>query len=109
MELVSDEEGFIYFNELLYRAMRRVYGESRVKNKILVEHEIRTMKKIEEIKLKMKKKSWQQEKTNAAQVNPFMLQMYMNISFKAWLKSYRDNLHKRKSSMDQDGGTEQEG
>lgn len=59
MELVSDEEGYIYFNELLYRAMRRVYGEARVKNKILVDHEIRTMKKIEEIKQKMKKKSWQ--------------------------------------------------
>lgn len=50
MELVSDEEGFVYFNELLFRAMRMVYGESRVKNKILVEHELKTMKKIEEIK-----------------------------------------------------------
>jgi hypothetical protein len=26
MELVSDQEGFVYFNELLFRAFRRVYG-----------------------------------------------------------------------------------
>lgn len=27
MELESDNEGFVYFNELLYKVMRRVYGE----------------------------------------------------------------------------------
>lgn len=50
MELVSDNEGFVYFNELLFRVMRRVYGDLHVKNKILVENEIYTMKKIEVIK-----------------------------------------------------------
>lgn len=58
MELVSDEEGFVYFNELLFRSMRRVYGESHVKNKILVEHELRTMRKIEDIKENLKKRQW---------------------------------------------------
>ena len=65
--------------------MRRVYGEQHVKNKILVDHEIRAMQKIEAIKQKKQKLSWKHERTQAAQVNPFMLQMYMNISFKAWL------------------------
>lgn len=37
MELVSDNEGFVYFNELLYKSMRRVYGDPHVKNRILVE------------------------------------------------------------------------
>jgi hypothetical protein len=46
MELISDNEGFVYFNELLYRVMRRVYGDDRVLNKIQVEQEIQTMKKI---------------------------------------------------------------
>lgn len=95
MELQSDEDGFVYFHELLFRAMRRVYGEQHVKNKILVEHELRAMQKIEAIKQKMKKKAWKQERTQAAQVNPFMLQMYMNISFKAWLNQYRLNYDKR--------------
>ena len=40
MELVSDNEGFFYFNELLFRVMRRVYGDPHVMNKILVDHEI---------------------------------------------------------------------
>lgn len=66
MEVHSDEEGFVYFNELLYKAMRRIYGEKHVKNKILVEHELRTIQKIEEIKLKMKRKSWKDERTQAA-------------------------------------------
>lgn len=50
MDLVSDDEGFVYFNELLFKAMRRIYGETHVKNKILVEHELRSLKKIEAIK-----------------------------------------------------------
>jgi hypothetical protein len=36
MDLVSDNEGFVYFNELLFKSMRRVYGEKHVKNLILV-------------------------------------------------------------------------
>lgn len=63
MELHSDEDGFVYFNELLYRTMRREYGETHVKNKILVDHELRTMQKIEAIKQKMQKKSWKHERT----------------------------------------------
>ncbi len=47
MELSSDNEGFVYFNELLYKVMRRVYGDTHVKNKILIESEITTMQKIE--------------------------------------------------------------
>lgn len=43
----------------------------------------------------MKKKQWKQERADAVQVNPFMLQMYMNISFKAWLKKFRENFDKR--------------
>lgn len=100
MELHSDEDGFVYFNELLYRTMRREYGESHVKNKILVDHELRTMQKIEAIKQKMQKKSWKHERTQAAQVNPFMLQMYMNISFKAWLNQFRVNSEKREAEKE---------
>ena len=63
MEMQSDEDGFVYFHELLFRAMRRVYGEQHVKNKILVDHELRTMQKIEAIKQKKQKLSWKHERT----------------------------------------------
>src|SRR5438105_407810 len=39
MSLESDEEGFIYFNELLFKAMKRKYGEERTKKKVLAEYE----------------------------------------------------------------------
>lgn len=36
MEIDKDEYGFVYFNELVYKTMRRVYGQRRVKNLIIV-------------------------------------------------------------------------
>ena len=73
MELVSDNEGFVYFNELLFKVMRRVYGDSHVKNKVLIESELVTMNKLQVIKEKMIKRSRVQERIQAAQVNPFTL------------------------------------
>jgi anaerobic ribonucleoside-triphosphate reductase len=60
MGVVTDEEGFVYFNELLFKAMRSEYGETHVKNRILVDHEIKAREKIESIKLKLKQKSWKE-------------------------------------------------
>jgi len=53
MGVVTDEEGFVYFNELLFKSMRFVYGEAHVRNRILVEHELFARQKIEDIKLKL--------------------------------------------------------
>jgi hypothetical protein len=63
MGVVTDEEGFVYFNELLFKAMRIVYGETHVKNRILVDQEIKAREKIESIKLKLKQKSWKEQRT----------------------------------------------
>lgn len=38
---IRNENGFIYFNELLYRAMRRKYGNFKVKKNMQV-NELRT-------------------------------------------------------------------
>lgn len=57
MDLVSDNEGFIYFNELLFKSMRREYGDKHVKNKLLIHSEITARRKIDGIKEKMIKKS----------------------------------------------------
>lgn len=35
MDLDTDAEGFVYFNELLYKAMQREYGDHHIKNKLL--------------------------------------------------------------------------
>jgi hypothetical protein len=43
MDLASDEEGFIYFNDLLFKSMKRIYGEKHILNKVLAEHELKTM------------------------------------------------------------------
>ena len=99
MELSSDNEGFVYYNELLFRAMRRVYGDTHVKNKILIESEINTIQKIEDIKRKMIKKSRVQERLQAAQVNPFSLQLFMNASFRGWLKLTKQNLNRRQEEQ----------
>jgi hypothetical protein len=40
MDIEKDENGFVYFNELLYKTMRRVYGQRRVRNQIIVENEL---------------------------------------------------------------------
>ena len=95
MELVSDNEGFVYFNELLFRVMRARYGDPHVKNKVIIEQELVTMKKLKEIKEKMIKYSRVQERKEAVAVNPFTLQLFMNVSFKAWLKLARGNAGRR--------------
>lgn len=63
MGVVTDEEGFVYFNELLFKAMRFIYGENHVRNRLIVEHELYTRKWIEDIKQKLKKKQWKEQRT----------------------------------------------
>lgn len=47
MNLESDEEGFIYFNELLFKSMKRIYGCERTKKKVLAEIELKTLEKLQ--------------------------------------------------------------
>lgn len=84
----SDEEGFIYFNELLFKAMKRIYGKERTKKRMLFEFELRTLEKILKLKEKQVRKSRKDERVKAVSVNPFLSVMYKNMSFKAWLNIY---------------------
>jgi hypothetical protein len=45
----SDPDGFVYFNELLYKTMKRRYMPGRTKKKILFECELDTLDKLEKI------------------------------------------------------------
>jgi len=68
--------------------MRLQYGEDHIKNKLLAEHEMRTMDRLEKIKDKMIKKSRQSEKAKAVKVNPFLTMMFRNMSYHTWVKVY---------------------
>mmetsp|Transcript_4092 Transcript_4092/g.3025 ORF Transcript_4092/g.3025 Transcript_4092/m.3025 type:complete len:92 (+) Transcript_4092:771-1046(+) len=36
MDLDSDAEGYVYFNELLFKTLKRIYGEEHEKNMIVI-------------------------------------------------------------------------
>ena len=44
-----DDDGFIYFNELLYKTMKRRYAPGRTKKKVLFELELKTLEILENI------------------------------------------------------------
>ena len=48
----SDPEGYIFFNELLFKTMKRVYSKERTKKKILADMELRTLEKLQALKKK---------------------------------------------------------
>lgn len=37
MDLDSDADGYVYFNELLFKTLKRVYGEEHEKNRLVIE------------------------------------------------------------------------
>lgn len=91
MDIRADEEGYVYFNELLYKIMKKTYGIKHIHNKKLAEKEAVTFAKINKIQEKMSKYLINEEK-KAAAVNPFLAIMYHNISFKTWLNLARKRL-----------------
>jgi hypothetical protein len=88
MSLDSDEHGFVYFNEVLFKSMKRKYAEERTKNRALIEHEVRALEKLQIMKQKMIKKQRHDDKVRAVTVNPFLTIMYKSMTFKSWVKLY---------------------
>lgn len=91
------DDGYIYFNELLYRCMRRQYGNFKL-NKRMQIVELKTQYKIYQITLKaqnLQKQLKNQELFfekmvgNDKAVNPFVQKMYYRISFNTWLNLMR--------------------
>jgi len=95
MNFESDENGFVYFNEVLFKGMKRKYAEERTKNRVLVEHELRALERLEVIKQKQIRKQRHDEKVRSVIVNPFMTIMYKNMTFRAWIKHYRKEEERR--------------
>lgn len=97
MNLEADDEGFVYFNDLLYKSMFRIYGIESIKNRVLFREELNAFEKLKEIRANAIKKSRQVEKANAIKVNPFLTLMYKNMSFSVWKKEFDQNFEKRRS------------
>ncbi len=53
MNLYADKNGYIYFNEILFYAMKRIYSTKYIKNKYLIQNEIKAMQTILAIKYQM--------------------------------------------------------
>ena len=68
--------------------MKRQYGKERTKKRILAEVELRTLDKLQKIKDNQQKKSRKNDRLKAVTVNPFLMVMYKNMSFKAWMKQF---------------------
>lgn len=94
---VRCDDGYVYFNELLYRCMRRQYGNFKLNKKMQI-IELKTQYKIYQITNKQQNQTNKQELYelffnkmigNGKSVNPFLLQMYFHISFNTWLNYSR--------------------
>ena len=95
---IKSDNGFIFFNEILYRCMKRKYGNMKINKKMQV-FELRTQYSIylmtREIQNKSKKNISNSDIFNSIikkenGVNPFLTVMNFKISYKTWLKYARE-------------------
>lgn len=49
MDLKADSEGYVYFNELLYKVMWMEYGIKRITNSRLAQAELKSLKRLDKI------------------------------------------------------------
>jgi hypothetical protein len=94
---IRSEEGWIYFNELLYRCMRRIHGNFKLNKKMQI-IELKTQFKIFGLTIQAKQAANQNKNSEAVfdnlvnkgqSVNPFLTMMYYKISFNTWLNAMR--------------------
>ena len=104
---IRSEEGYIYFNELLYRCMRNAYGNFKLNKKLQIAEimtQLLIMKKTQAAKQKTNTKAAIDQAMKDHEMflvkgqntsNPFLQYMYYKITFKTWVKIMRD-IQKRK-------------
>ena len=97
---IKSDQGYIFFNEMLYRCMRRKYGNMKINKKMQI-FELRTQYSIYLMTLRIQNKGHMKQsneeifnaiikKENG--VNPFLTVMNFKISFYTWLKVARATL-----------------
>ena len=91
---IKGDLGYIYFNELLYRCMRRKYSPPKLKKKLMV-NEVYTQYQVLQMTWKVKginkMKMTNDDIYNSLikkenQINPFLMNMNYKITFKTWKK-----------------------
>lgn len=100
---IKSDNGYIFFNEILYRCMKRKYGNMKINKKMQI-FELRTQYSIYLMTRSIQNKN----KVNISNndiinnlikkengVNPFLTVMNFKISFKTWLKFARDQLEEQ--------------
>ena len=55
MDIEADEDGYIYFNELLFKVMKRVYGVDKINNIHVARQEIETIVKCGKARTRIQK------------------------------------------------------
>ena len=97
---IRSDNGYVYFNELLYRCMRRQYGNFKLGRKLQI-RELTTQYMIycQTCKAQSKEKLIKDHELffskmigNGKAVNPFLTMMYFKISFQVWRKYARKQL-----------------
>ena len=99
---INADIGYIYFNELLYRCMRKKYGNMKI-NKRMQVFELRTQFQIFLMtrEKQVKNKAVDNDEIDNMiikkenKVNPFLTVMNFKISYKTWLKMARQNIKRR--------------
>merc|ERR1712195_121231 len=99
---IKSNQGFVYFNELLYRCMRRKYGTMRINKKMQI-IELKNQIRIYEMgrdmdnnknKIITKEEIVQSIASKGNGFNPFLAVMNFKISVKTWIKHARKNVKK---------------
>lgn len=94
---IRGDDGWIYFNELLYRCLRRIYGQFKLNKRMQIK-ELKTQFILFQLTLKAKKEGKMAMENEAvvggltnkgASVNPFLTMMYYRISFMTWMNAMR--------------------
>ena len=103
--------GFVYFNELLYRCMRRKYGAMKINKKMQI-IELKNQIKIFEMGREMQTDGKKISKEDIVQsiagkvngYNPFLAVMNFKISVKTWIKHARKNVKNMKKLKKEERG-----
>ena len=100
---ITVDDGFIYFNEMLYRVMRAQFGKIKF-NRVMALNELVTQYRILELtmaekELKFSNKSQKEDafffSLRAVPANPFLTAMFFRASFKAWRSHMHTYLRKK--------------
>jgi hypothetical protein len=107
---IRGDDGWIYFNELLYRCLRRIYGNFKLNKRMQIK-ELKTQFVLFQLTMKAKKEEklaknnenvFESLVNKGSSVNPFLTMMYYRISFMTW-HNQMNKARAKESGFDQKG------